>query len=271
MRNVLLAGYPRSGNTYVGYLLSAYFNAQFFDLYIWPNVVAGRQGLQDMVLDPKLFSGYIDRDEAQPEIQAILKTHELPGDFRALHRSSLELVNYEPGDPTVLVVRRPEAAVRSYFYYRFYRRMAQQQAWRKAVPDRLLDWYYTQFRWPDFARDASREWANFYADWLTRDLTLVISYEEATRNPKEVLRRTCRVLGLEYRESFAEEAAAICDRDSMRRMEERKATSTTRSEKNRFIRSGDTDDVPIEEELRTDLEDIWRPAVERLASRGVWE
>ena len=115
MKNILIAGYPRSGNTFLGYLLSYHFNAPYYDMYDLAKALAGEGNLEGLTLAPEAFSGTFARADQEKQVGAVLKSHELPENLHPKHRAALDHVPYQKSDPLILITREPKDVAVSYF------------------------------------------------------------------------------------------------------------------------------------------------------------
>lgn len=101
MKNILNVGYPKSGNTWIGLLLSYYFNAPFYDSYLEEKHLAGERPFTQEATLPlgyvnfDAFQGKLHRPEQASEINAVVKSHELPQNLFREHPRTLNLIGYD--------------------------------------------------------------------------------------------------------------------------------------------------------------------------------
>ncbi len=220
--NILIAGYPRSGNTFLGYLLSYYFNAHYYDMYVWPKVVRQELPIEAMLIDPQTFSGNLDRPNQKNQVSSILKTHSVAENLVRDHAFSLEQVNYDPKHPLILVTREPKDVAVSYFYYSFFRLPFKNGKWKaKYLPYSLRYWYYKKFNFPSFALRIAKEWSDFTLSWMTQK-PHVINYESLKENPILEIQKITERFNLEFNKNLAEESANFCSFESMKKLEKTK-------------------------------------------------
>ncbi|MFW6116193.1 MAG: sulfotransferase domain-containing protein [bacterium] len=239
MRNVMIVGYPRSGNTFLGYLLSYYFNAPYYDMYDYPRIVSGQYTLEEMLLSPEAFSGSFERPDQEKQVNAVLKSHELPQNLHSTHKTTLDHLGYKESDPLILITREPKDVAVSYFYYSFFRVRHKKGHWSSFLPYPLRRWYYLQFHFRSFALRVAGEWSEFVNSWIELS-PFVIRYEDLLGDPLDHIRLVCDRFGFSFQSRYASEATEFCQFSNVVKLEESNpayaAKAQHRSE--RFVRAG---------------------------------
>jgi hypothetical protein len=235
MKNLLIAGYPKCGNTWIGYLLSYYFNAPYYDAYIEEKILSGEQVVEKLDYKQYAFSGKFYRTDQVKEVNAVVKTHELPENLWKQHRLILDFVGYTKSDPLILITRAPKDVAVSLFYFTFFRLPQKQKHWSRRIPYFLRHWYY-RLHFKEFALNVAREWSKFTEAWLKLN-PLVIRYEDLLEDPVREIHRVTQYFKFKFYEAYATEAKEYCDFSNMVKHEvERLNSAIHRNE--RFFRSG---------------------------------
>ncbi len=105
-KKILLAGYPKSGNTWLGYMLSYLLNAEYIEPY---NYLAGIMYSKDERI--LALTGGNLRGREKTEYNQVIKTHQIP------HKSG-NFVNFPAlPDKVILIVRDPRDVAVSYYFY----------------------------------------------------------------------------------------------------------------------------------------------------------
>ncbi len=153
--NFLLAGYPKSGNTWCGYILCHLLGAKYVDLH---------KPHEPPTADPRVrqLTGWQNSTAGQLPIFA--KTHSLPSDLKVL----------EDYPKRALIVRDPrDVAVSAYHYYQNVRH---QQGPDPSERRNNCCRAYVSFKGNLLA--VAREWPEHTRAWLDVDGIAVIRYED---------------------------------------------------------------------------------------------
>ena len=171
-----VVGYPRSGNTWLCYLLAYTLNSEYDDRD--DPGVHPRSGSQR-----RYVKGGLAHTSYQSRLGRVLKTH-------ALDPSSHD------GEPVVYLVRDGRDALVSYYFYQ-QRPERQATLWalksgRVALVLRRLGvdkWTQnaTRSSFSGFVHKYAPDWACHTRTWLARDLIAVVRYEDLCTNPMAAL------------------------------------------------------------------------------------
>jgi aryl sulfotransferase len=237
MSNITVAGYPKCGNTWIGYLLSYYLNVPFYDAAIEESVLRGELSTDNIryTYNHDGFRGEHFRRHQEPGVRSVIKTHARPDALQTDHPRFLQQLDYRHSDPHILITRDPRDVAVSYFYYRYFRMARVSDRWHAHLPYALRD---PVLRWRFFGQVAistAQKWSQFSQAWLEYG-PLVIRYEDLLVDAAEEIRRVAKALGFQYDPACAREATAYCSFGSLRQREDRKFAAGAENE--RFFRSG---------------------------------
>lgn len=220
-----IVGYPRSGNTWLCYLLAYSLNSEFDD---WddPGVHPRTESQRRYV------KGGLAHTSHQPRLGRVLKTHALD-------------LGSNDGEPVVYLVRDGRDAMVSYYFY-------QQRSDRQAIlwaqkrggMERVLRrlgvdrWTRTPTRssFSGFVHRYAPDWACHARTWLARNLTAVVRYEDLCDNPTETLSDLLDKLGAQVKPEIVQRGT---DLFSFRQLSGRQAGQEDREA---FFRKGTTGD-----------------------------
>jgi len=221
----MIVGYPKSGNTWLGYLLSNYFGVPYYDCSLEEKLLS--------VQDNKLLAGAKDYNEkfrgmerstVNKSIESILKTHALPGHIEKDCPIFLKNIGYMKKDPVVLIVREPKDVAVSFFYYSFLRLYGTQKVKIKKqlfsfLPYYFREWFFKTFYFKKFVLHIASKWLKFNYLWL-RQTPVIIKYEDLTKNPHNTIKYLLESLGLEWDADLAAKSIDYCSFDNLRKNEE---------------------------------------------------
>jgi len=237
MSNITIAGYPKCGNTWIGYLLAYYLNVPFYDAEIEESVLRGELPKDSIryTYNHDGFRGEHTRPYEEPGVRCVIKTHARADTLLSDHPRFLEQQEYRPSDPHILITRDPRDVAVSYFYYRYFRMARVNGRWHARLPYALRE---PLLRWRFFNHSAittAQKWSDFSLTWLEWE-PLVIRYEDLLVNAAEEIRRVTQAFGFQYRPEGAREATEYCSFASLRQREDRKFAPGAENE--RFFRNG---------------------------------
>lgn len=154
---MLLLGYPKSGNTWIAYMLSYVFNT-IYDDYDAPGLHPKRESIR------KYVKGGLPHKSFERELGHVLKTH----------RQNIK----SRGERVVYVIRDPRDVMVSYFFY------------KKNLMSQNADVDLHQF-----IKENLPEWTDHVNTWIDH-AHAVIKYEDATENLHRCLNQLCDDLGV---------------------------------------------------------------------------
>ncbi len=262
---VWIASYPRSGNTWVRFLLAGYAyagevnwdSASFTvpDIHPW----LAKDGGPRMLWDKALHVSKVAPASAYRSRDVLLKTHYV---WSPLHPCS------ERSAGAVLVVRSPRDVLLSSWNY--HRLMGSQHA--ADVLQYARD--FIEHRGdPRYCREGYGTWEEHTRSWLSAPFpVLIVLYERMLQDPRRELLRMAGFLGIRLDPARAAEAMRTGELDEMRRLE------ASAREEGRFVpsregrnffnsgRSGQSLDE-LEPGLDAAFEEAFAPALAELMPR----
>jgi hypothetical protein len=178
-KKLLIAGYPRSGNTWLGYLLSYILGARYEELHAPPDSKPTHQKEILALIQGKL--------PLKTTYQTVVKTH----DRYNFHSPSFDLTEF---DKTIYIVRDPRDVVVSLFFYRYYNSPIDQ-----GKPQDILSrkpWFLRKYLWKRTVLEVAKEWPLHVISWLTYEGILLIRYSDLYKKPVSSLNKILRHLGV---------------------------------------------------------------------------
>ncbi|MCC0177745.1 sulfotransferase domain-containing protein [Waterburya agarophytonicola K14] len=194
-----VVGYPKSGNTWLCFLLAYCLNAEYDDLDapgIHPTNDYQRQYVK----------GGFDRPSYQNQTGKILKTH----------RQDLEEISLE--DPVVYLVRDGRDVMVSYYFFKntyFYARNL--PFWKRflfQIRKSLKISSNSKSNYRDFSaflQQYTPEWITHISIWLERKPTAIIRYEDLKADPEATLNKLFAQLNVTVASEIIQEALFIFD------------------------------------------------------------
>ena len=182
---LLLAGYPKSGNTWCGYILCHLLGAKYVDLH---------KPHEPPTADPRVrqLTGWQNSIPCQLPIFA--KTHSLPTDPKML----------EDYPRRALIVRDPrDVAVSAYHYYQ---NLRHQQ--RTHSPARQYNRCGAYVRFKRNLLTVAREWPEHTRAWLDVDGIVVIRYEDLLTDTVDSISRLAEMLKIKVDLPAVEESVS---------------------------------------------------------------
>lgn len=171
-----VVGYPRSGNTWLCYLLAYCLNAEYDDLDA-PGVHPSNE------YQRRYVKGGLSHQSFSSQVGRILKTHALQ-----VRRD---------GTPIVYIVRDGRDVMVSYYHYRY--GTGKHQPLHEASP-------------PSFSEFLKRhvpDWMHHVSQWIKRQPDILVRYEDLRAIPTEVLASLFLGLGIEVQGRIVREALEV--------------------------------------------------------------
>ena len=174
-KKVLIAGYPKSGNTWLGYMLAYLLGAPYVDLHQPREKTTKIKSVLDLI------SGNLPHSS---DYDLVAKTHSLPRGVR-------DLENY---DKVICIIRDPRDVTVSYFFFRYHLLPVELEKpfflpFSQWPPVRFLLWKHMVFK-------LGREWPFHTLTWKALDPCWV-RYEDLLGNPEGEVRRVLQFLGVQ--------------------------------------------------------------------------
>jgi len=189
-KKVLLAGYQKSGNTWLGYMLSYILGARYIDLHARDS----KPTLQKEIL--KLIEGNLPH---KSDYEAVCKTHDR---YSFIHNSSR--VDLEQYDKVVCIVRDPRDVAVSRYYFNYYNMPI---AVNK--PENVLSnksWFTRKYYWKKTVFSVARNWNFHVMSWRTFEGRIIVKYEDLHRHCLKALKEICCYLEVSDRDDYLEDA-----------------------------------------------------------------
>lgn len=189
--DVFLVSYPKSGNTWVRFLIA--------------NLIHPQEPVSFLNIESVLPSIYIlpDRELRKFSRPRILKSHEC---FHPRYRK------------VIYIVRDPRDVAVSYYYYNLKKRLL--------APDCTIDQYIPQLI-ADELDMKSGPWGEHVLSWVrmhdTLEKFMLLRYEDMIANPHAELARVAGFLGLKYDSAGLTRAVELSSAKNMRGMEEKQS------------------------------------------------
>jgi len=214
-----VVGYPKSGNTWLCYLLAYSLNVEFDD-YDNPKIYPTKEHLR------KLVKGGHAHKSFTKEVGEVLKTHK-------------GIKEIDQSQPIIYLVRDGRDVMASYYHYEYvYKR--RQKIFEPRMP---LKSSIHRARWKlqamcvksDFSRYLRKrgaEWGEHVTEWLESDQILIIKYEDMIADTSGALKNLYEKLDLNVETAVINEAVEIFRFDRMA------GRNAGKEEKGAFFRKG---------------------------------
>lgn len=264
MKNILIAGYPRSGNTWTNSLFSFYFNAPYYDGYTEEQRLSGKKIVNEY--NDNGLLGEHNRLDQEKLICSVVQTHELKQNLNRKHPKLLKKLEYNSSDYLVMIVREPKDVAISYFYHTYFFRPRLRQSLLPSLPIVLRDWFYHRFYFEKFVLKVAQEWTAFYQSWLQYN-PFIIQYESLLEDPIEQIRLFTEGFNFTFYPKYAKEAKEFCSFSNLGKRENRHLKVKKTVPKNeKFIRSGKAGDWKeyFTENLQKDFDSITNELIKQL-------
>lgn len=183
-KKLLLAGFPKSGNTWLGYMLSFLLSAKYTDLHVPDKPPTA----QEWILN--LINGTLKHTTEFGEVH---KTHNLPVNVP-------DLGSY---DNIILIIRDPRDVTVSYFFFQWFN--------LPIFRDKKFMLYINRIRvihsliWKMTVLRTARRWNLHSLSWYHQNAH-VVRYENLLANPSFELKNICAKLQVERDEDLIKES-----------------------------------------------------------------
>lgn len=185
-KKLLLAGFPKSGNTWIGYMLSYLLSAKYTDLHVPDKLPTAQKWILNLI------NGDLEHATDFVEVN---KTHDLPGNVR-------DLGSY---DNIIHIIRDPRDVTVSYFFFQWFNlpifsdKRFMLHITRVPVM-RSLIWKMTVLR-------TARNWNLHSLSWFQQNAHLV-RYEDLLAKTFFELTSICKKLNIDHNEGLIKESMA---------------------------------------------------------------
>lgn len=191
-------GYPKSGNTWLCYLLAYCLNTEYDDLDE-PDIHPSDEYQRSFVKGGLAHCSY------EKSIGKVLKTH------------SLELIANADNPPVVYMVRDGRDVMVSYYFYK--KAHLRQSDWiakllnGQLIRDKLgfhkIGIHLEQLSFSRFVRQHASAWAHHVRVWSKRDVTAMVRYEDLHASTAETVANTLLKLGIRVGAEIVQQAVEI--------------------------------------------------------------
>ena len=175
-KKVLIAGYPRCGNSWLGYMLSYILGAKYIDLQA-PDSKATHQ--KEIL---QLIEGNLPH---KSDYETVCKTHKR-------YNFSSDDLNLESYDKVIHIVRDPRDVSVSYYFYTYYNVPIAQ-----GKPENILSrksWVTRKYCWKKMVYKVAREWPLHTMSWRTFEGARLFRYEDLYKDCPSTLKNICDYL-----------------------------------------------------------------------------
>jgi len=189
-KKVLIAGYPKSGNTWLGFMLAYILGAKYIDLHA-PD---SKPTLAKHVLD--LIEGDLAH---RSDYEFVCKTHS-----RYSFQSDVHGEKLESFDKVIHIVRDPRDVAVSYYFFTYYSMPIAHDR-----PEDVLSrkfWFIRKYCWKKTVFRVARAWPLHTISWRTFEGAQLVRYEDLYGECLAVLERICDYLELQCNLSLLQEA-----------------------------------------------------------------
>ena len=185
---MLLVGYEKSGNTWLGYMLSYLLNARYYEAGNPDLPITSRKDICDLI------SGNLSW---KTPYDGVAKSHAR----YAFYQDNIGIADY---DKVIHIVRDPRDVIVSLFYYNYYNLpIAQGRAGdvmtRKTALRRYATWLRTIAR-------TGRAWAEHTLSWVAQDFAERVRYEDVHTDAHGILSKLAAFLEVDVSSEAVAEA-----------------------------------------------------------------
>ena len=187
-KKLLIAGYPKSGNTWLGYMLSYILGAQYVDLHSPDTPPTNQKHTLELLqrnISPASTYSHVH------------KTHER---YSYINSSTLPIDSY---DSIIHLVRDIRDVTVSYYYFHYYNLPLATN-----TPEKILahkNWFVRQFYWKKTVYSVARDWLFHTMGWHAFQGARLVKYEDLHANTFTCLENICRDLECDYSRELLEE------------------------------------------------------------------
>lgn len=199
--HILLASYPKSGNTWLRFILAN---------------ISRQMGGHKPEVDFHTLDRYVPVIRVNRHLAGRIETLNFP----LFLKTHFPWVRGFRAYPSVVLIRDPADTLVSY-----YRHLSEGAGKRLPELSRFIrHWRY-----------GAPAWSDWYRSWQNRHQALV-RYEDLLEEPGSVLQRMFGELGVEVPESIVEESISLSSRDRMRRLQAERGDPNLRNPSFQFVK-----------------------------------
>jgi len=192
-----VVGYPKSGNTWLCFLLAYCLNAEYDDI--------DAPGIHPTKAEQRRYvKGGLAHTSYQNQVGKILKTHQLKQKFST--------------EPLVYLVRDGRDVMVSYYFFKnnylYARNSSSVKKYLLQIRNLINSNFQTTAEYQDFSnflRQYSDEWVNHTSLYLQHPPTAVIRYEDLKTAPEATLNKLFEKLEVQVTSDIIQQALAIFD------------------------------------------------------------
>ena len=176
-KKVLIAGYPKSGNTWIVYLLSYILGAKYIEL---DQPDGFKPTHQKEILE--LIEGNLPHES---DYDAVCKTHKR-------YNYSSDTLSVDSFDKVIHIVRDPRDIAVSYYFYTYYNAPIDQ-----GKPEAVLSqksWIRRKYYWKKTVYRVAYQWPLHCMCWRTFEGSVLLRYEDLHKDCLSALRKICDYL-----------------------------------------------------------------------------
>jgi hypothetical protein len=237
MSALIVIGYPKSGNTWLNYLLAYYLNVPYIDLPQEERYLSGN-GERPAYKATDPIQGGNAHDFCGGQIDLVCKTHTLPSEISERYPEATDTYGISEDHPTVMIARDPRDVAVSYFHYRFHRAHLIQETWlHRFAPYPVRDLYFRWRYFDQFAIQTAEEWNSFVLNGMDAS-QVIIRYEDLLASESKQIQSVASTLDLPFSLDVAQQAAQYCSFSKMQKREREEEKGGQAKENERFFRKG---------------------------------
>ena len=186
-KKVLIAGYPKSGNTWLGYMLAYILGARYVDLHSPDTPPTNRKYILEVLhknISPTSVYSHVH------------KTH----DRYSYATGTLPIESY---DKILHLVRDVRDVTVSYYYFHYYNLPLAENK-----PENMLahkNWFVRQLYWKKTVYSVARDWLFHTMGWHAFQGARLVKYEDLHADTIACLENMCRYLEYDYSKELLEE------------------------------------------------------------------